>query len=324
MLVFVFVDMVALTFLYAFVFFYIRGQLKKFSVATSSGERGVTGSAEASSAQDQELALWQADLESGTPISEVQPSQIMTTQMVSVTTEERNTHTITAEGPISLRNTPNNQSHLLARRRMLQVARSLLWYPMIYLLVTAPLTIVRLASFAGANWPATAIFIGAAFYACGGWCNVLLYTTTRKGIIGWQWFGLCGLVRNRKNRKFKSSPSNPSSPKTPNHPKNEKMGSHNSTQNSSGSSHSPDGTKRFSPSSSSPIDTTSDLNFEGVDFTHATGFDTINNNHYDSKVVHDRYCIQTRLNGTLGVAESSTPPGSSNTVCTCKNIPTKI
>jgi hypothetical protein len=182
-IVFVFVDMLALTFLYCLVFFYIRNQLRKFNRETSSTEHQSSGN-------DQELERWQADLEAMTPQSE-HPNQILTTQSVSVISEDRRPsgQTYDTSGtPLSLANTSSAHSQVLARKRMLQVARSLLWYPLIYLCVTAPLTIGRLATFAGDSWSQTCIFVGATFFACGGLFNVLLYTSTRKGIISWTWW----------------------------------------------------------------------------------------------------------------------------------------
>src|SRR5208282_4781972 len=122
--------------------------------------------------------------------------------------------------------------HIIARRRMLQVARSLLWYPLIYLVVTAPLTIGRLAQFAGDDWASTYLFVAASFYASAGWCNVLLYTTTRKGIVSWT---CCGWIANCRGRPKTRIPSFSGPSKTP----NDKYGSHNSTM-TSGSLHSDD------------------------------------------------------------------------------------
>ena len=292
--------MAALTFLYCLVFFYIRSQLRKFSVETDT-------TTDHHSAV-QELERWHADLEVGTPVAETAPRQIMTTRMVSVTTEDRGTtlaDSIEAV-PISLRNVPNHESHILARRRMLQVARSLLWYPLVYLCVTAPLTMARLAQFAHDDWAQTAIFIGATFYASAGWCNVILYTTTRKGIIHWSW---CGW--NRKRRDRLNSNSKFSSPPLAANPFGDKFGS----PTSSGSVHSNDeivDARLSSPSSdSSRVRRASNvLHFEGVDFSHSTGFDTVEDKIDDSKFVHNRNCIQTRL---------ETRP-SNSIVCTCKNI----
>ena len=279
--------MAALTFLYCLVFFYIRSQLRKFSAETNSSTDRHSSF--------QELERWHVDLEVGTPITETAPRQIMTTRMVSVTTEDRGTALATDPTeavPISLRNTPTNQSHLLARRRMLQVARSLLWYPLVYLCVTAPLTIARLAQFADDDWAHTCIFVGAAFYASAGWCNVILYTTTRKGIIHWSW---CGWNRKCRN-PLKSQSQLPSSPQSPANPFGDKFGSHNSTM-TSGSVHSNDETFETRLSSPSGSDTgvreaSNVLHFEGVDFSHSTGFDTVGDTTNDSKIVHDQNCIK--------------------------------
>jgi hypothetical protein len=295
--------MLALTILYSLVFFYIRGQLRKFSNDTegnSSTDRQSSG---------QELEQWQADLETGEPFSEPAPRQIMTTRMVSVTTEDRGATLAseTASGvPISLRNTPSSQSHLIARKRMLQVARSLLWYPLIYLCVTAPLTIGRLAQFAHDDWAQTCIFVGAAFYASAGWCNVLLYTTTRKGIVSWTCCGRNQKPHHRRHSKSQLHPF-PGSPTTP----QDKYGSHSSTM-TSGSIHSNEEVYPRVGSSSSigQPDSKGDMHFEGVDFTHSVGFDTINIAN-GSKVTHDRYCLQNRMEA--GDTDDKT-------ACTCKNV----
>jgi hypothetical protein len=269
--------MAALTFLYCLVFFYIRSQLRKFSAETNT-----TTDHQGSGV---ELERWQADLEVGTPTTETAPRQIMTTRMVSVTTEDRGTTLATDPGegvPISLRNTPNNQSHVQARRRMLQVARSLLWYPLIYLCVTAPLTIGRLAQFANDDWAQNCVVVGATFYASAGWCNVLLYTTTRKGIIHWSWFGW-------KKSQNKSKPQPTLSPRSVARPLGDKVGSQSSVIYS-GSMHSIDETiDTRSPSADSSSSGARRgpnlLHFDGVDFSHSTGFDSVVD---DSKSVHDR------------------------------------
>ena len=292
--------MLALTVMYCIVFFYIRSQLRKFSSETdlSSDQQSPA----------QELERWQADLEAGGANPDTPPRQIMTTRMVSVTTEDHGP-SLTTESTnglsISLRNTPTNQSHLIARKRMLQVARSLLWYPLIYLCVTAPLTMGRLAQFADDDWATTCIFVGASFYASGGWLNVLLYTTTRKGIISWTW---CG--RNRKPSRRHSKAGIPpfASSRTP----HDKFASHSSTM-TSGSNHSDDDFDRqIPPSSNDRRDSKENMLFEGVDFTHSTGFDIVDMTD-DSKVGHDRYCLQNRLDAeNLGIDTKT---------CTCKDIP---
>lgn len=295
--------MLALTVLYSLVFCYIRGQLRKFrrETITTTDRPG----------SSQELEQWQADLETGEPIGDPAPSEIITTRMVTVTTEDRATNldSQAASGiPISLRNTPSNQSHLIARRRMLQVARSLLWYPLIYLVVTSPLTIGRLAQFAGDDWPPVYLFVAAAFYASAGWCNVLLYTTTRKGIVSWTW---CGW--NRKATFRRRSKTRIPSLSGPSKRVHDKYGSHDSTM-TSGSLHSDDDLDPQEPSSSNGHrDSKVEMHFEGVDFTNSVGFDTINKVD-ETKVVHDRYCLQNRLDAA--------DAGEKTEVCTCENIST--
>ena len=77
--VFLFIDMFALTILYCILFFYIRIQLKNFRKVASSSEIQ----------SSHELQSWQANLEAGTPEQPTAPKQIITTQTVTVTTEDR-------------------------------------------------------------------------------------------------------------------------------------------------------------------------------------------------------------------------------------------
>lgn len=202
--VFVFLDMIALTVLYCLVFIYIRVQIKKFpSVGTTSTHQTHQSSAH-------ELERWQVDLEALPPPSRgLPPDAITTTKVVSITTMDRRPSAL----PSLMSSRTAVDSHF-ARKRMLQVARSLLWYPFIYLCLTTPITIGRLGTFAKGSWAPAVIFVGAAIYSCAGWCNVLLYTATRKGIISWTWCGWKRKVRVPKspfmlNRDRMPIPSQP-------------------------------------------------------------------------------------------------------------------
>lgn len=301
--------MVALTILYCLVFFYIRSQLKKFNDIASAG----TAEATQSTNSGQELERWHADLEVGSPDVQPPPGSVITTRTVTVVTEDRgvveltNKDTSSSPPSFSLRHTASSQSHLMARKRMLQVARSLLWYPMIYLIVTLTLTIGRLGTFGNAPWATTCIFVGAAIYACGGWANVLLYTTTRKGIISWSWFGWSKKCRDRK-RDSNEYPISDSPPRVP----GEKYGSDRSTE-ATVSTHSRNNssiTDHRNPVSTILADSASDLQIDGVDFSHSTGFDTVNGTE-DDKLVHDRYCVQSRLYAGT--------PRKGGGECTCRN-----
>jgi len=165
--------MFALTILYCILFVYIRVQSRKFGIANSS----------ANSQSSHELQSWQANLEVGTGATPTKSQKIITTQTVTVITEDR-------LGSIY---TPRRFDVDHSRRRLTQVAVRLLCYPVVYICLTMPVTIARLAQFGGHNWGLTAIHVGAAIYVCSGLVNVLLYTATRKGIISWNW-----LVPKRK------------------------------------------------------------------------------------------------------------------------------
>src|SRR3981189_1134578 len=172
-IVFLFIDMFALTILYCILFFYIRLQLKNFRAANSSSTEHHTGTG------NHELRAWQANLEAGVPVDSTTPNGIMTKTTVTVTNEERPS-TI-----YSGRRTRNEADR--AHRRMNHVALTLLCYPISDICLTMPLCITRISQFAGNNWGLVPIYVAASLYCCSGFFNVLLYTATRRGIISWGW-----------------------------------------------------------------------------------------------------------------------------------------
>lgn len=68
---------------------------------------------------------------------------------------------------------------------MKQVSLTLLFYPAAYIVVLMPLSIARLRQFSGRNPSLAFTYTAAAIFDCQGFINVLLYTTTRKGLIAW-------------------------------------------------------------------------------------------------------------------------------------------
>lgn len=169
--------MFALTMLYCFLFFYIRVQLKNFRAANSSSTDHQTGG----TGTGHELRPWHANLEAGLPHgdSNILPNGIMTKTTVTVTTEDR---------PNTIYSGRRQRTEAgRAHRRMNQVALTLLCYPVSYILLTMPICITRLSQFAGNNWGLVPIYVAACLYCCSGFCNVLLYTLTRRGIISWGW-----------------------------------------------------------------------------------------------------------------------------------------
>jgi hypothetical protein len=174
--------MFALSTLYAILFFYIYLQSRKFGPTQSSVDNHSTS---------HEMQRWQSNLEAGTTAPPPTFQNIMTTQTVTIITETR---------AASIRRIRNSEDN--SRRRVTQVAVRLLFYPIVYICLTMPVSIARLANFAGQNWSLTAIHVGAAIYVCSGWVNVLLYTATRKGIISWNW-----LAPRRKRKVDIPNPS---------------------------------------------------------------------------------------------------------------------
>jgi hypothetical protein len=318
--------MAALVILYLLVFIYIRLQLRRFTAAMASSQRNQSSH---HTTQNYEMDRWQVDLEVGSvpPVPSINNGQIMTTKMVSVVVEDR-VPAIPAIPPMtssqysqSLRpTTRGNESYQAARKRMINVARSLLWYPLVYLCLTTPITIGRLATYGGHHWGEVCIFIGASIYACAGFCNVLLYTATRKGIVNFS----CSGKRKPKKAKFVPKTSNPHYPG---------FGADRTVPTSipPAAAHKlglgPLKTSKSTVSLAStippsPLSRTNSprpsnggkkgWELDGVDYAHSTGFDN-EEDEKDEKVIHDKYCIQSRLD------EGSQSSGT--IVCTCKVPP---
>lgn len=72
-----------------------------------------------------------------------------------------------------------------AQKRMKQISLTLLFYPIIYIVVLLPLSIARLRQFVGKSPSLAFTYTTVAIFNCQGFINVLLYTTTRKGLISW-------------------------------------------------------------------------------------------------------------------------------------------
>ena len=145
-IVFVFLDMFFLIILYGVLFFYIRIQLRNLHTVASSSDR------------EAQLAT----------------SGVATTNTVTSTSEEY----WARHGRTVLRVNPTQQ-------RMNQVSRTLLLYPLVYIIVLLPLSIGRVMQFANKNPSLKATYVVCAIFDCQGLVNAILYTCTRKGIIPW-------------------------------------------------------------------------------------------------------------------------------------------
>ena len=69
--------------------------------------------------------------------------------------------------------------------RMNRASIILISYPMVYICLTMPMCIARICQFTGKSWSLPAVYAGTTIYVCSGAVNVLVYTTTRQGIIVW-------------------------------------------------------------------------------------------------------------------------------------------
>jgi hypothetical protein len=178
-----FFNNLSLPILYSILFFHIRRQLRNFLSVTSTNDHTTNN----------DLEPWQDNLEHGTPLNPTSPSNIQNTQTKSITSEERSKNML---------QTRVNETAERTRRRMNQVAVTLLCYPIAYFFLTAPILVIPIASFLRKNIPVSVVYVLSSIYSSSGWVNVLLYTITRKGIISWNW-----LLRWPKCRNQRQVPS---------------------------------------------------------------------------------------------------------------------
>lgn len=158
--------MFSLTIMYCFMFCYIRIQARRLAKAST---------AEASEHNtSHELQSWEVNVEAGDPAQHTAPLQVVKMQSAVVTTNDRTTQ------PTQTRSTRPRPD-----KRLKQVSMILLCYPIMYIFVTLPLEISRLSQFAGKNFSLKAVYFGVCLFMTSGFLNVVLYTTTRKGIISW-------------------------------------------------------------------------------------------------------------------------------------------
>jgi len=159
--------MFSLTFMYCFMFFYVRIQSKKIIYASTSDNNTL-----------HDHQGWTANIETGDPGRRTTSTHIFTMKSVIVNTEDGNLPSTRTRRPVQHQ----------ADNRMARVSLRLLCYPFVYIICTLPLEISRLSQFAGKNWSLTFIYVGVCLFMSSGFLNALLYTTTRKGLISWPRF----------------------------------------------------------------------------------------------------------------------------------------
>ncbi|KAJ7669463.1 hypothetical protein DFH06DRAFT_1181260 [Mycena polygramma] len=90
------------------------------------------------------------------------------------------------DGKWKLRLLPRGEAWQLSLGRdlidssMLQAARKMMWYPVVYTLLLTPITIARLSQFTGADVPFWATVVTDVIFNLTGFANVLLLAATRK------------------------------------------------------------------------------------------------------------------------------------------------
>jgi hypothetical protein len=105
-----------------------------------------------------------------------------TTSSLQSTSQTKTKTTVTVEDQ------PSADQSVAGERtyqRMNRASIILISYPMVYICLTMPMCIARVCQFTGKTWSLPGVYAGTTIYVCSGAVNVLVYTTTRQGIIGW-------------------------------------------------------------------------------------------------------------------------------------------
>jgi hypothetical protein len=164
--------------MYSILFIYVRIKARNLRQLMSTNASG----------RSYELSqTWRADPETGTRSSSHIGSKTKT--KTKVTEEDRPSHQLAAGERTC--------------DRMNRASLILISYPMVYICLTMPMCIARICEFTGKNWSLPAVYAGTVIYVCSGAVNVLVYTTTRQGIIPW----------GQLFRKFKPAKTNETSTK---------------------------------------------------------------------------------------------------------------
>lgn len=165
---FLFLDMVTLTILYSILFFFLRAQTKRLLKAGGTDNR----TDDLTTNRQWEVRFGREDNLEAPPAHPQGP--VIVTKSVSVYTESpANPRTNTRQTYDQLNN----------------VSIRLLIYPILYVILTLPISISRISEFRDQELGLTFAYFGAALFECTGFINVLLYTSTRKGLVSWNPLG---------------------------------------------------------------------------------------------------------------------------------------
>jgi hypothetical protein len=165
--------MATLAILYIILFFFLRAQTKRL-LKESITDHQTTDDLTVTTNPQWEVSLGTShnDLEA----SPARPSgPVIVTKSVSIYTE----------APSNSKPLRSNKTVQQTYQRLNKVSVTLLIYPILFMIVTMPISIARIAAFAGQEWGLPFVYFGAALFECTGFINVLLYTSTRKGLVSW-------------------------------------------------------------------------------------------------------------------------------------------
>jgi len=168
--------MATLTILYSILFFFLRAQTKGLLKPSSPTDQHTVADDLTMTANNTQ---WEVTL--GAPDDDPEASPPGPSDPVIVTKSV----TIYTESSSNPRPSPPNTNTRRTHRRITKVSITLLIYPVLYMILNLPISMARIAEFAGHEWGLAFIHFGAALFECTGWINVLLYTSTRKGLVSW-------------------------------------------------------------------------------------------------------------------------------------------
>ena len=168
--------MATLTILYSILFFFLRAQTKGLLKPSSPTDQQTVGD---DLTMTTNTAQWEVTLGAPDDDPEASPARpsgpVIVTKSVAIYTESSS----------NARPSPPHVNNRQAHRKITKVSVTLLIYPILYMILNLPISMARIAEFAGQEWGLAFIHFGAALFECTGWINVLLYTSTRKGLVSW-------------------------------------------------------------------------------------------------------------------------------------------
>jgi hypothetical protein len=159
---FLFLNMLALPVLYTILFCFLRKQTRRLLKEHGSTQQSTQQSTQRTTENDPNLETHHAPTE---------PWELREVSRTGVSLDTR-IH-------------PTPLPATAAVQRVNKVSATLLYYPVVYMVLTIPMSVTNIAAFAGKISNLPTLYFSVGMFCSLGFANVILYTSTRKGMIPW-------------------------------------------------------------------------------------------------------------------------------------------